>query len=106
MAAPRRVHLKNLADQGDPEAQAELADLPKLPPLASHLWSYWLQLAATRQQGANGPARLTRAEIRLWEEDEGCPLERWERRAVIALDGAWHRVVSEGLASRMKKPPK
>lgn len=77
-----------------------------MPPLAAHLWSYWLQLASTRQPGANGPSRLTRAEIRLWEEDEGCPLDRWERRAVLALDAAWFRIASEALVKRMKSKPK
>lgn len=62
---------------------------PECPPLGVYLWNYYGQIASTRQSGGMGPARLSRAEIRLWEEDEGCPLARWERRVILAIDAAW-----------------
>ncbi|MDP3855338.1 hypothetical protein [Phenylobacterium sp.] len=33
--------------------------------------------------------RLTRGDIRAWEEDEGVSLDRWERRAILAIDAAF-----------------
>lgn len=36
-----------------------------------------------------GIARLTRLDIRLFEEDEGIKLEPWERRAIFELDDLW-----------------
>lgn len=42
-----------------------------------------------------GPSRLTRLEIRAWEEDEGQALELWERRAIMAIDAAWVRSTNE-----------
>jgi hypothetical protein len=44
-----------------------------------------------------GPARLSRLEIHAWEADEGVTMERWERRAVMAIDAAWLKAVSEDL---------
>jgi hypothetical protein len=42
-----------------------------------------------------GPCRLTRAEIRQWEADEAIALARWERRALLEIDAAWVRVMSD-----------
>jgi hypothetical protein len=42
-----------------------------------------------------GPSRLSRQEIRQWEEDEGHALERWERRAIMAIDAAWVRSTND-----------
>lgn len=39
------------------------------------------------------PARISRLEIRLWEQDEAVRLERWERRAILAIDALWLRSV-------------
>lgn len=78
-----------MAAQGDPESQAELAALPKLPPLGDYLWRWFAELSALRQSTGMGPSRLTRAEIHAWEADEGHALELWERRAIIAIDAAW-----------------
>ena len=43
------------------------------------------------------PGRLSRLEIHAWEADEGVELERWERRAIMAIDEAWMKTVSEDL---------
>lgn len=44
-----------------------------------------------------GPSRLSRLEIRAWEEDEGRTLSVWERRLIMDIDRAWFVAVSEDL---------
>lgn len=89
------------AEQGDPEAQAYLAALPKLPRTTAHLWEWFVDpvtgLHHTRQSNGMGPSRLTRAEIRQWQRDERIPLEMWERRALLAIDAAWAKAAAEDL---------
>lgn len=46
-----------------------------------------------------GPARLTRHEIRLWQEDEGVEIARWERRAIMAIDTSWLRAQAQSMAA-------
>lgn len=99
------MHLQKLADMGDEEAQAELDAAPSCPPLGAYLWSYWLQLHATRQGGGMGPSRLTRQEIRLWQEDEAVELDRWERRALLAIDRAWMESQAAAMAAKAPRPP-
>jgi hypothetical protein len=36
-----------------------------------------------------GPTRMSRLEVQAWERDQGVSLMAWERRAIIAIDGAW-----------------
>lgn len=49
-----------------------------------------------------GPCRLTRLEIRAWQEDEAISLEPWERRALMALDAAWLTSVIEAQNAAQK----
>ncbi|MCC7267879.1 MAG: hypothetical protein IT546_11135 [Caulobacteraceae bacterium] len=84
-----------MARQGDAEAISELEGAPKLPPLASHLWAIFLDLSATRQSTGFGVGRITRHDIRIWEEDEGRQLDRWERRALLRLDAAYLKSMAE-----------
>lgn len=42
-----------------------------------------------RQAGGFSVARLTRQDLRLWEEDEGISLDPWERNALIQIDAAF-----------------
>ena len=79
----------SLAEKGDEEAQAELDAIPALPPLASYIWDWWLEIAETRQSGGFAPARLTRHDIHAWETDTSHRLWPWERRLVLKLDGLW-----------------
>lgn len=60
----------------------------------AHLWGHYADLAGTRSYGM-GPNRLTRLEIQAWEQDEGVMLERWERRAIMALDTEHLRIIAE-----------
>ena len=89
LKAPRREHLKALARSGDVEAEAELASIPKLHPLAAHVWTWFSDLNLTRGSGGMGIARITRLEIRAWEEDEGHRLQPWERKAILSIDAAY-----------------
>ncbi len=66
-----------------------MANLPKLPAAAAHLWTCFEELHATRASNGMGPSRLTRAEIRQWEQDELQHLAHWERKAIMAVDAAW-----------------
>lgn len=70
-------------------APPQLINAPDCPPLAKHVWGYFLDLSPTRGSTGFGPARLTRQEIRLWEADEGITLDRWERNAVMKIDAAY-----------------
>lgn len=87
-----------MVDQGDPESLAEMEAIPTLPPLGAHLWGWFLDLHATRSSGGmGGPSRLTRLEIRTWEEDEGRSLAIWQRRLILDIDAAWQAAVSKDL---------
>lgn len=73
----------------------QLANAAPLPPLAAHLWTWFIDLAQTRGSSGFGPSRLSRLEIRAWEQDEGVALEAWERRAIMAVDEAYLTSVAE-----------
>ena len=91
----KRANWENLARQGDPEACHVLENQPELPRHAAHVWSYFHALHETRPTGGMSVSRLTRQDIRLWQEDEGITLEPWERRAIFAIDALWVRSVSQ-----------
>jgi hypothetical protein len=96
----KRAFLEAQAAQGDPESIRELQNLPEIPEHGAYLWAWFRDLHDTRQSNSMGPSRLSRQEIRLWEEDEGRRLAMWERKAVMALDAAWFSAISEDLAKR------
>lgn len=89
LKATRRVHLQALARQGDVAAEVELYHGPKLPPLAAHVWNWWIDLCSTRGGNGFGPSPLTRHDLHAFEEDEGVRFEPWERRAIFRIDAAW-----------------
>lgn len=60
-----------------------------MPLLASHVWNHFVEIAATRQSNGMAISRLTRAEIRQWEQDEFVSLDPWERNAIMRLDAAF-----------------
>lgn len=87
-----------MVDQGDLESIAEFEAMPQLPPLGAHVWGWFCDLHATRSSGGmGGPSRLTRLEIRTWEEDEGRALSAWERRLILDIDAAWQAAFSADL---------
>jgi hypothetical protein len=67
----------------------QLLDAPDCPPLALHVWGYFLDLNQTRGSSGFGPSRLTRQDIQAWEIDEGVSLDRWERNAIMKLDATY-----------------
>ena len=67
----------------------QLLDAPDCPPLAKHVWGYFLELSQTRTSSGFGASRLTRQEIHTWEIDEGISLDRWERQAIMRLDAVY-----------------
>jgi hypothetical protein len=95
-----REVLESLAEQGDPEALAELVALPPLPRHGAHIWAWFMDLHATRQSNGMGPSRLSRLEIHAWEADEGHVLERWERKTLMAVDVAWVKAMGEQTAPK------
>lgn len=78
-----------MAAQGDVESLYRLENAPQPPPLAAHLWGHFLDLHQTRANNGMSICRLTRHDIRAWEADEGVSLDRWERRAILAIDAAF-----------------
>lgn len=84
-----REHLESNARQGDVEDRWRLENPPPLPAGAAHVWAWFVDLHATRATNGMGPCRLSRLEIQAWERDQGVNLMAWERRAIIAVDGAW-----------------
>lgn len=97
-----RAHLQSAAAQGDIEAEWRLANPPPLSPHAAHVWSAFADISRTRQIGGMGLRRLTRLDLRLWEQDEGHRLEPWERRAIFMVDDEW----LAAMAPKEKAPPK
>lgn len=87
LRAPRRDHLEALARSGDVDALAELDSIPTLPRLGAHLWTHFSDLNKTRSVNGMAVARLTRLEIRVWEEDTGHYLAPWERQVILDVDG-------------------
>lgn len=79
---------------GDLNAEAELVGAPKLPPMAAHIWGWWVDLCATRGSGGFGMNPLSRVEIQAWERDEGNLLEPWERRAILKLDATYRTTMA------------
>ena len=85
----------------------ELDALPDLPPAGAHLWGWFLDVHSTRQTHGMGPSRLSRLELRAWEEDEiGRRLTHWERRLLMAIDVAWVSITLDQHAKRDKKGTK
>ncbi|WP_442320005.1 phage tail assembly chaperone [Caulobacter ginsengisoli] len=62
---------------------------PKLPPLAAHIWTWWLDLCATRPVTGMGVSPISRLEIQAWEADEEIELTPWERRTILRLDAVF-----------------
>lgn len=70
-------------------APAELEEEPELPPLAAHLWHWWLELNGST--GGNGFSQnpISYTEIKNWSELTGNQPEPWEVAAIRAIDRAY-----------------
>lgn len=65
-----------------------------MPTFALRAWNAFAEISRTRQTGAMGICRITRLEVRLWEEDEGVCLQPWERRAIFRLDDEYIAIMT------------
>lgn len=83
----------------------ELAQAPKCPRMAEHVWRYFSDLSRCRAISEFGQGRISRLDIRLWEEDEGVTLEPWERRAILLLDEAYLAQPQQSPSPPPEKPP-
>lgn len=63
----------------------QLADMPELPELCEHVWTYFVELHGERP----GDAKITSSGIMDWQQIEGIRLKRWEIRAIRLIDNTW-----------------
>lgn len=71
------------------EQPQQLAEAPELPPGCAMLWSDFWELHGERGSNGFGPSRITRRDIREWQQDSRVRLEAWERAAIRQADDLW-----------------
>jgi hypothetical protein len=71
-------------------------DGPEFPRKASHLWSAFLDLSNTRQQGMSGPLPISYLEIKTYCELYGIELDPVDVDAIKRLDNAFLRTANNG----------
>lgn len=72
---------------------AELDNPAELSPLVSHVWRWFLDLNQTRQAGmVDSP--LAWSEVESFARQMGLAMQRWEIRALRALDRLWLKEAS------------
>ena len=86
--ATLRDHLKALWRQTGVKPR-ELAEAPDLPPLAAHLWGWFLDLDSERGTNGMTASRITSGAMRDWCWATGNRPELWERTALRKLDALW-----------------
>lgn len=96
------MQLEALAGAGDEESRDTLDNAPPMPPLAAHLWEWWLELAETRTSSGFGPNPITRHDVHAWEADENRRLRSWERRLIFRIDALWRASVQPEPAKETK----
>lgn len=67
----------------------EELDIPDIPDMAGHVWSWFGELVTARQQGAPIPY----TEIEAFSRLTNTPMEPWEVRALKALDIEYLKIV-------------
>jgi hypothetical protein len=61
-----------------------------MPPLALHIWGWFVELARCRQYGAMGGAYpISYEAIEAWKSVTGASPDPLELKAILALDSAW-----------------
>lgn len=75
----RLEHYQNIAER----TGQDLPELngPEMPDIVAHVWEWFLQLSAARQQGA-----LSYSEIKAWSELTHTPITPFELELIKALD--------------------
>ena len=85
--ATLREHLTSMWRQSG--VKPEALNVPPLPPLAAHLWVWFVDLDSERGTNGMGASRITSGAIRDWSWATGNQLELWERTALRKLDALW-----------------
>lgn len=68
----------------------QLEDALEAPPLAAHIWQWFISLNNGRGSNGMESARITPDQVKGWMWFNGIPsLELWERKAIAALDNVW-----------------
>jgi len=62
--------------------------------LLGHVWSAYCRLSNRRNQGFNGPDRLTPTAIKDWLEITGEVLNPWEVDVIFRLDDTYMRCIN------------
>ena len=73
----------------------QLADIPELPRLAVHVWSWFLELDSSRGNSGFSHFPITYADLKAWQEMTRIRLEPWEVSALRRLDAAYIKSVAE-----------
>ena len=81
----------------------QLEDCPDLPPLAAHIWGWFIGLCNERGNNGMSASRITAENVKSWMWFNGVTsLELWERRAISALDTCW-MIAQNDAAPKAKK---
>jgi hypothetical protein len=69
---------------------------PNFPTELEYIWSYFLELSATRSQGYSGPLPITYQEIMAWRDLTNNIVNAWEVEVIKRLDRIYIKVVNNG----------
>lgn len=93
--ATLRHHLKIIWDKKGVMPQ-QLQDAPGLPPLAAHVWRWFVGLCNERGNNGMSVSRITSENIKSWMWFNGVDsIELWERKAIAAMDDVWMQKYAE-----------
>ena len=71
---------------------------PPFPVELGYLWRHFIELSQGLSGGGFGPAVITWADLRDWQEQMGVALELWEKRALMRLGNLRALILSEQTA--------
>lgn len=101
--ATLRDHLNSAWRQSGRKPQ-QLEDCPELPPLAAHLWGYFVGLCGERGNNGMAESRITAQNVKDWMWFNGVKhLELWEKKALRAADNVWMQQQNSETPKKSKK---
>jgi hypothetical protein len=80
----------------------EAPDQPEISDDYEHVWTWFWQLNARRQQGMNGPQAITFTEIEAWSRLTGERLLREEITILIRMDDGYRQALAEEMEVQRK----
>lgn len=86
--SPLLAHLE-AAERTTGKMHPMLADAPSLPGGCEMLWADFLELHTSRGSTGWGPARITFADMKAWQELRGAHLQPWEINCIRRADDIW-----------------